>query len=64
MEGVSYELSISLLHTAFVKLIVKCQEDVAKFREEIFKEGSLSIPDGIVDFLLQNSPSAKVHIIN
>jgi len=29
-----------------------------------FKEGSSSIPDGIVQFLIQNSPSAEVHIIN
>jgi hypothetical protein len=64
MKGVSSGLSISLLHARFAELFVKCQEDIAKFQEEIFKEGSLSIPDGVVDFLLQNSPSAKVHIIN
>jgi hypothetical protein len=43
---------------------VKYPEEVAKFEEAILKEGSLSIPHGIVGFLLQNSPSAKVHIIN
>jgi hypothetical protein len=40
----------------------KAHEEVDKL-QEAFKVGSSSIPDGIVDFLLQNSPSAEVHII-
>jgi hypothetical protein len=64
MEGISFGLSITLMNSKFVRLHREYQEKVAKFREEIFKEGSLSIPDGIVAFLLQNSPSAKDHIIN
>jgi hypothetical protein len=64
MEGISFGLSIKLIHSRFVRLRREYQEKVAKFREEIFKEGSLSIPDGVIAFLLQNSPSAKDHIIN
>jgi hypothetical protein len=35
------------------------QKEVDKL-QEAFKKGSSSIPDGIIDFLLQNSPSAEV----
>ncbi|MCH84840.1 F-box/FBD/LRR-repeat protein [Trifolium medium] len=59
MEGISSRLSTTPMLARFARLPMIYQEDVAKFREAIFKEGSLSIPDEIVAFLLQNSPSAK-----
>ncbi|XP_045822435.1 putative F-box/FBD/LRR-repeat protein At1g78760 [Trifolium pratense] len=64
--GISSASYDSMVHGKFVPLSVKCQNEFAKFREAIFKEGSPAIPDDdIVVFLLQNSPSAKkVHIIN
>ncbi|XP_045822438.1 F-box/FBD/LRR-repeat protein At1g80470-like [Trifolium pratense] len=62
-KGVSSGLSTTPMLARFSRLPMYYQDDVAKFRDEIFKEGSLSIPDKIVSFLLQNSPSAKVHKI-
>jgi hypothetical protein len=45
------------------KAAAKSRKEVAKLRKA-FKAGWKlpSIPDGMVDFLLQNSPSAKVDI--
>lgn len=45
------------------KAIAKSHEEVAKLRKE-FKAGLKlhPIPNGIVDFLRQNSPSAQVNI--
>ncbi|MCI01389.1 F-box family protein, partial [Trifolium medium] len=45
------------------KAAAKSRKEAAKLRKA-FKAGlkPLPIPDGIVDFLLQNSPSAKVNI--
>jgi len=45
---------------------VKSKKEAAKLRKA-FRDGlipSSLIPDGIVDFLLQNSPSAKVDYID
>ncbi|AES69174.2 cytochrome C biogenesis protein ccsA, putative [Medicago truncatula] len=63
MSRLSCGLSKSLIDAKLAQLPAGSQEEAAKLREA-FKEGSSSIPDGIVYFLLQNSPSAKVHIIN
>jgi hypothetical protein len=61
MEGISSAgLSKTVVHPRLVWLRTNYQ----KFREAIYKEGSLSIPDEIVAFLLQNSPSAKYHTFN
>jgi hypothetical protein len=45
------------------KAAAKSRKEVAKLQRE-FKAGSQppSIPDGMVNFLLQNSPSAKIEI--
>jgi DNA-binding protein YbaB len=45
------------------KAAAKSRKEASKLRKA-FKAGLQppSIPDGIVDFLLQNSPSAKVNI--
>ncbi|XP_024634424.1 F-box/FBD/LRR-repeat protein At1g16930 [Medicago truncatula] len=56
MKRISYSLFKEQLPT-------RSKEEFAKLKES-FKKGSSSIPDGIVDFLLQNSPSAEVLIIN
>jgi hypothetical protein len=42
---------------------LKSQEEVSEIKEA-FQVGYSSIPEGIVDFLLQNSPSVEVNIIN
>jgi hypothetical protein len=63
MSRLSCGLSKSLIDAKLAHLPAGSQEEAAKLREA-FKEGSSSIPDGIVYFLLQNSPSAKVYIIN
>jgi len=45
------------------KAATKSRREASKLRKA-FKAGlqTPSVPDGIVDFLLQNSPSAKVNI--
>ncbi|KAK2395522.1 hypothetical protein QL285_057253 [Trifolium repens] len=62
MRHVSHGLSKALIDAKLAQLPTRSHEEVAKL-QEAFKVGSSSIPDGIVDFLLQNSPSAEVHII-
>jgi hypothetical protein len=64
MEGISSGTSKTLVDGIFLNLSVRCQEEVAKFREAIFKKGSPAIPNGMVGFLLQNSQSAKIQIIS
>jgi hypothetical protein len=61
MRYVSYDLFKALIDAELAQLPTRSYEEVAKL-QEAFKVGSSSIPDGIVDFLLQNSPSAEVHI--
>ncbi|XP_045822436.1 F-box/LRR-repeat protein 13-like [Trifolium pratense] len=58
-DGISSGSSNTMVDGKFVRLSVRCQEEVDKFRKAIYKEGSPAIPDDIVVFLLQNSPSAK-----
>jgi hypothetical protein len=60
VKQLSHGSSNSPTNTKLALLPAMSQEEDAKLQEE-FKEGSSSIPDGIIDFLLQNSPSAKVH---
>jgi len=66
MKGIPPELSKKLIDANLAQLPAWSQEEASKL-QEAFKVGSkssLSIPDGILGFLLQNSPSAKVDIIN
>ncbi|GAU10011.1 hypothetical protein TSUD_120110 [Trifolium subterraneum] len=63
MKGISSGSYKTLIDGRFVQLSVKYRDEVDKFREAMFKEGSPAIPNGIVGFLLRNSPLAKVHII-
>jgi hypothetical protein len=56
MEGIS--------SGPFLNMSVKCQEEVAKFREAIFKKGFPATLKEMVGFLLQNSQSAKIQIIS
>jgi len=62
MKRISYSLSKEEVSN-LEQLPNRSQEEVAKLKESL-KKGSSSIPDGIVDFLLQNSPSAEVLIVN
>ncbi|XP_057456772.1 uncharacterized protein LOC130747760 [Lotus japonicus] len=56
---------ISILRTAKLRrATTKTRKAIAKLKRAIKEEMSTSIPDGVVDFLLQNSPSAKVDIID
>ncbi|XP_045822445.1 uncharacterized protein LOC123915363 [Trifolium pratense] len=57
--GISSASYDPMVHGKFVPLHEICQKEVDKFRKAIFKEGSPAIPDDIVVFLLQNSPSGK-----
>ncbi|XP_058768095.1 putative FBD-associated F-box protein At5g22720 [Vicia villosa] len=63
-KGLSFTLSELLINAKLAQNpAARSQEEVAKLTEEL-KEQSLSIPSEIIGFLLQNSPSAKFHIIN
>jgi len=45
---------------------IKSRKEAAKLRKS-FKAGlepSASIPDGMINFLLQNSPSAEVYMVD
>ncbi|PNY01114.1 F-box/LRR-repeat protein [Trifolium pratense] len=63
MKPLSYYSSKALIDAKLAQLPTISREEVSKIIEE-FKFRSSSIPDGIVAFLLQNSPSAEVHIID
>ncbi|CAJ2635826.1 unnamed protein product, partial [Trifolium pratense] len=60
MKNLTDRSSDSLMDAKLAQLPTMSQKEVAKLQEEC-KEGFSSIPDGIIDFLLQNSPSAKVN---
>jgi hypothetical protein len=64
MEGISSGRSKTLVDGIFLNLSVRCQEEVAKFREAIFKKGFPATLKEMVGFLLQNSQSAKIQIIS
>ena len=63
MSRLSCGLSKSLINAKLAQLPAGSQKEAAELRGA-FKEGSSSVPNGIVNFLLQNSPSANVYIIN
>jgi hypothetical protein len=63
MKPLSYYSSIGLIDAKLAQLPNGSQEEVSEIKEA-FQVGSSSIPEGIVDFLLQNSPSVEVNIIN
>ncbi|GAU10010.1 hypothetical protein TSUD_120090 [Trifolium subterraneum] len=63
MKPLSHYSSKVLIDAKLAQLPTRSQEEVSKIIKA-FKFGSSSIPDGIVAFLLQNSPSAEVRIIN
>lgn len=60
MKQLSSKLSNAVINDKLAQVPAMSQEEVVKLQER-FKEGSSSIPYGIIDFLLQNSASAKVH---
>jgi len=60
MIQLSYPFSNALIDAKLAQHPAMSQKEVAKL-QEAFKEGSSSIPEGIIDFLLQNSTSAEVH---
>jgi len=64
MQPLSFALSCMLKETMLKKAAEKSPEEAADLRKT-FRAGlePPSIPDGIVDFLLQNSSTAKVNII-
>ncbi|XP_058782510.1 F-box/LRR-repeat protein 13-like [Vicia villosa] len=62
-KGISSTLSGLLINAKLAQKPDRSQEEVAKLTEEL-KEQSSSIPSEIIGFLLQNSASAKFHIIN
>lgn len=66
MEGIPFDLSNKLIDANLVKLSARSQEEASKLHEafKVVSKSSSSIPEGILDFLLQNSPLAKVYIIN
>jgi len=59
----SYQLSKILIDANLAQLPSRSEKEVAQL-QEAFEVGSSSIPDGMIDILLQNSPSTKFHIIN
>lgn len=66
MKRIPSGLSKKLIDANLAQLPARSQEEASKL-QEAFKVGSKSsssILEGILDFLLQNSPSAKVDIIN
>lgn len=64
-KGISARLSKTLIDAKLAQLpdMSFIKKEVYTLREA-YKEGSSSIPDGIVQFLIQNSPSAEIHISN
>jgi hypothetical protein len=65
MKGIPPGLSRKLVDANLAQLPARSQE-VSKLHEafKLGSKSSSSIPEGILDFLLQNSPSAKVDIID
>lgn len=64
MKPLSYELRKILVYTKLQK--IKSRKEAAEL-EKAYKAGlepSSIIPEGIVEFLLQNSPSAEVDIVD
>jgi len=64
MQPLGFRLSCILKDAMLTKAAAKSPEEAADLRRA-FKEGlePPSIPDGIVDFLLQNSSLAKDNVI-
>ncbi|AES69170.2 F-box/RNI/FBD-like domain protein, putative [Medicago truncatula] len=60
MKQLSYCFSNALIDSKLALNPAMSQKEVATLREA-FKKRSSSIPEGIIDFLLQNSPSAQVN---
>jgi len=63
MEPLSYEFRMTLSHVMLQT--VNSKKEAAQIRREFERgsEPSSPIPEGILDFLRQNSPSAKVDYI-
>jgi hypothetical protein len=62
-KWLSYQLSKILIDANLAQLPSRSEKEVAQL-QEAFKVGSSSILDGMIDFLLQNSPAKKFHIVN
>jgi len=62
-KTLSYRLSKILIDANLAQLHPRSEKEAAQL-QEVFKVGSSSIPDEIIDFLLQNSTSKEFHIIN
>jgi hypothetical protein len=66
MKGIPPGLSKRLIDANIAQVPAMSQEEASKLHEafKLGSKSSSSIPEGILDFLLQNSPSAKVDIID
>jgi len=59
----SYQLSKILIDANLAQLPSRSEKEVAEL-QEVFKVGSSSIPDEMINILLQNSALKEFHIIN
>jgi hypothetical protein len=62
-KSLSYQLSKILIDANLAQLPSRSEKEAARL-QEVFKVGSSSIPDEMINFLLQNSTSKEFHIIN
>jgi hypothetical protein len=62
-KSLSYQLSKILIDANLAQLPSRSEKEVAEL-QEVFEVGSSSIPDEMINILLQNSALKEFHIIN